>query len=118
MPLNLYASYDNYGTEPTGKHNGSATVSFDSILGLNELISVTRRESVPHDGDHNSASNALQASVPFGYSLLTLDTSQSWYGNRVSLPSGATIGVERPAPSRTARRSTMWCTAARPADLR
>ena len=45
----------------------------------------------PHDHDHNSSSNALQASVPFGYSLLTLDTSQSWYGNRVSLPSGSTI---------------------------
>ncbi|RYF32752.1 MAG: ShlB/FhaC/HecB family hemolysin secretion/activation protein [Comamonadaceae bacterium] len=90
-PINLFTSADNYGTEATGKRNASATVSLDSVLGLNELISVTRRESVPHDRDHNSVSNALQVSVPFGYSLLTLDASESRYANRVALPSGSSI---------------------------
>lgn len=91
LPINLTASYDNYGTPATGKRSASATVSFDSILGLNELISVTRRQSVPHDSSHNSELNAIQVSVPFGYSTLTLDSNQSKYANRINLPSGSSL---------------------------
>ena len=91
LPVSLFSSFDNYGTDATGKRSASATVSFDSLLGLNELLAITHRESVPHDRDHNSAADAVQFSVPFGYSLLTLDTSRSAYANRIALPSGSTI---------------------------
>lgn len=91
LPINLFVSADNYGTKATGKNSASTTVSLDSVLGLNELLSVTHRESVPHDRDHNSAVDAVQFSLPWGYSLLTLDGSQSTYANRLNLPSGSTI---------------------------
>jgi hemolysin activation/secretion protein len=102
LPINLYTSFDNYGTPSTGRRNASATVSFDSVLGLNEMLSFTRRQSVPHDADHRSAANALQFSLPFGYSLLTLDTSQSRYTNRVALPSGSSIVADGETLSRGA----------------
>lgn len=91
LPINLYASTDNYGTRATGRESASATVSFDSVLGLNEMFSFTRRATVPHDADHDATINAVQFSIPFGYYTLSLDNSQSRYANRLSLPSGATI---------------------------
>ncbi|UST52565.1 ShlB/FhaC/HecB family hemolysin secretion/activation protein (plasmid) [Comamonadaceae bacterium OTU4NAUVB1] len=91
LPVNLYASADNYGTRATGRDSASATVSFDSVLGLNEMLSLTRRATVPHDADHDATINAAQFSIPFGYSTLSLDHSQSRYANRLSLPSGATL---------------------------
>lgn len=91
LPINLYASADNYGTRATGRESASATLSFDSVLGLNEMLSLTRRATVPHDADHDATINAVQVSIPFGYSTLSLDNSQSRYANRLSLPSGATI---------------------------
>jgi hemolysin activation/secretion protein len=91
LPINLLAAYDNFGTPATGRDSASATVSLDSVLGLNELISLTRRESVPHDRDHNSSASALDVSVPFGASLLTFDTSDTTYANRIALPSGSTL---------------------------
>lgn len=90
-PVNLYASVDNYGTRATGRESASATVSFDSVLGLNEMFSFTRRATVPHDADHDASINAMQFSIPFGYSTLSLDNSQSRYANRLTLPSGATL---------------------------
>lgn len=91
LPINLYASADNYGTRATGRESASATVSFDSVLGLNEMFSFTRRATVPHDADHDATINAFQFSIPFGYSTFSFDNSQSRYANRLSLPSGATI---------------------------
>lgn len=93
-PINLYLSYDNYGTPATGRSSVSGTVSLDSVLGLNELILLTRRQSVPHDPDHESDANAAQISVPFGYYRLTFDASRSTYANSVGLPSGKSLLAE------------------------
>lgn len=93
-PINFYLSYDNYGTPATGRSSVSGTVSLDSVLGLNELIMLTHRQSVPHDPDHESDANAAQISVPFGYYRLTLDASRSTYANSVGLPSGKSLLAE------------------------
>lgn len=87
-PAHLYATYDTLGTPSTGKNSLSATVSFDSLLGLNEVIAITRRQSVPHDGEHNSDLTALRASVPWGYSTLSYDANESNYTNTLQLASG------------------------------
>ena len=94
LPVHLFATYDNLGTPATGKEAASATVSFDGLLGLNELIAVTRRQSVPHDGDHNADSTALRAVLPWGYNTFTFDASQSQYVNVLNLPSGTQLASE------------------------
>ncbi|MBB3177468.1 ShlB/FhaC/HecB family hemolysin secretion/activation protein [Variovorax sp. Sphag1AA] len=88
FPVSLFATYDNLGTPSTGRDNASATLSFDSLLGLNELIAITRRQSVPNDSEHNSDNTALRAVVPWGYNTFSLDVSESNYVNTLDLPSG------------------------------
>ncbi|MDM0032332.1 ShlB/FhaC/HecB family hemolysin secretion/activation protein [Variovorax sp. J22P271] len=94
FPVNLFATYDNLGTPSTGRDAASATVSFDSLLGLNEVIAITRRQSVPNDSEHNSNSTALHAAVPFGYNTFSFDASESNYVNTLQLPSGQKLASE------------------------
>ncbi len=92
FPVHLYGSYDNLGTAATGRNAASATVTLDSLLGLNELFAVTRRQSVfPASGGHKSDSTAVHAQLPYGYNTFMVDYSQSNYTNTLSLPSGATL---------------------------
>lgn len=92
FPVHFYGSYDNLGTAATGRNAASATVTLDSLLGLNELFAVTRRQSVfPASGGHKSDSTAVHAQLPYGYNTFMVDYSQSNYTNTLSLPSGATL---------------------------
>lgn len=92
FPAHIYGSYDNLGTAATGRNAASATVTLDSLLGLNELFALTRRQSVfPMSGGHKSDSTGVHAQLPYGYSTFTLDYSQSNYTNTLSLPSGMTL---------------------------
>ena len=101
LPVHLFTTYDNTGTPATGERSASATLSLDGLLGLNELIAITRRQSVPHDREHNAGMTALRASVPFGYSSFSLDASESDYTNTLVLPSGRKLASE----GRTATQS-------------
>lgn len=95
FPVHLYTSLDNSGTRATGTDNASATVSFDSLLGLNELISLTKRQSVlPERWDHKSDSTGLRAVLPFGYNTFSVDASESNYRNVLRLPSGQFLASE------------------------
>jgi hemolysin activation/secretion protein len=95
FPVHLYTSLDNSGTRATGRDNASATVTFDSLLGLNELLSITKRQSVlPERWDHKSDSTGLRAVLPFGYSTFSLDASESNYRNVLRLPSGQFLASE------------------------
>lgn len=87
-PLNLYLSYDNLGSPATGEDNLGATLSFNSVLGLNELIAFTRNQTTPRGSDHQSDSSAVRVAIPYGYWTLALDTSHSDYTNGLDLPSG------------------------------
>jgi len=92
FPVHLFGSYDNLGTDATGRNAASATVTLDSLLGLNELFAVTRRQSVfPANGGHKSDSTAVHAQLPFGYNTFTVDYSQSNYTNTLGLPSGLAL---------------------------
>ncbi|MCW5322833.1 ShlB/FhaC/HecB family hemolysin secretion/activation protein [Verminephrobacter aporrectodeae subsp. tuberculatae] len=95
FPVHAYVSLDNSGTRATGVFPASATVSFDSVLGLNELLSITKRQSVlPKRREHNSDSIGLRAVLPFGYNTFSLDTSQSGYTNVLHPPSGLSLVSE------------------------
>jgi hemolysin activation/secretion protein len=87
-PAHLTVSYDNLGIPSTGRDNLSATASFDSLLGLNELIAFTRSQTILGSDAHKSDITAMQVSVPWGYNTFTLDASESHYTNVITLPSG------------------------------
>ncbi|MGU3626884.1 ShlB/FhaC/HecB family hemolysin secretion/activation protein [Comamonas sp. C24C] len=102
FPVHLYTSLDNSGTRATGRDNASATVTFDSLLGLNELISLTKRQSVlPKRWDHKSDSTGLRAVLPFGYSTFSVDASESNYTNVLRLPSSQSLTSEGTTISRS-----------------
>jgi hemolysin activation/secretion protein len=72
--------FDNYGTKSTGRRQVAGTLSYDNLFGLNDFISVTRRETLPihKRGSHSTSSNAI-ISVPFGYATFTGGWSYSNY---------------------------------------
>ncbi|WP_080411865.1 ShlB/FhaC/HecB family hemolysin secretion/activation protein [Burkholderia ubonensis] len=92
FPLHLFTSTDNLGANATGRNGLSATVTADSLLGLNEMLALTRRQSAfPFDGAHRSDSTALNVQLPVGYSTFSLNLSQSNYTNTLTLPSGISL---------------------------
>lgn len=88
FPVHLLATYDNQGSAGTGANQAAATLGFDNILGLDEYISITHRTSVPSGGPHTSTTDDVNFSIPFGYSLLTLDANASRYDSMLAAPSG------------------------------
>jgi hemolysin activation/secretion protein len=94
FPVGLYAGFDNLGTPQTGRNALGATVSFASLLGLNEVIALSRRQSVPNDSEHNSSVSALHIAVPYGYNTFSFDASESNYVNTLVLPSGLKLASE------------------------
>lgn len=89
-PVRLQASYDNLGSPSTGRDNFAASLSLEGILGFNELVVLTRNQTVP-DGLNRAHGTAFLASVPWGYSTFGLDASQSTYHTGLQLPSGAEV---------------------------
>lgn len=94
FPVHLYSAYDNLSADTTGRNSVSVTVSADSLLGLNELFSVTRRHSVfPFVSEHQSASTGILARFPSGYNTLWINYNRSDYRNMLSLPSGTKLNA-------------------------
>jgi hemolysin activation/secretion protein len=93
-PVNLYLGYDNLGTPATGRDSASATLGLAGLLGLNEMIAVTRIQSAPRDGEHHADVSALAVSVPWGYSTLSFNVSRGNYLNMLDLPSGSKLAAE------------------------
>jgi hemolysin activation/secretion protein len=79
-PLHFNLSYDNQGSQSTGKHQVGVTMSFDNPLGLNDFISVSHREAQPNDRERKySASDSFNYVLPYGYNTFTLGKSRSNY---------------------------------------
>lgn len=92
LPVHLFTSFDNLGSDATGRNALSATITTDSLLGLNELIAITRRQSAfPFSGEHRSDSTAVLMQFPWGYNTLSVNYSQSHYINGLSLPGGVKL---------------------------
>jgi hemolysin activation/secretion protein len=91
LPLHLLTSVDNQGSPSTGRRSAMATVSEDGRLGVNEVVSVTHRRTVPDNSNHFSSSNALDVWLPFGYNTLSFDVSSSSYITVLGTPSGVPL---------------------------
>lgn len=85
-------TYDNYGQEATGKNQAGVNVSLDNPLGFNDFVSFTHRRSMPYDtGRHSAYMDNLSYVIPFGYTTLSLNVSDSEYASILDAPSGAEL---------------------------
>lgn len=88
-PFHVSLSSDNQGSESTGKHQVGLTLIADHLLGVNEMLVLTRRESAPSDMEKKAfISDSLSLSVPFGYSIVSLSANRTKYVSTLALQSG------------------------------
>lgn len=86
-PLRLSAFADDSGSEATGKLQGSATVSYDAPLRLNDLLYLSLNHSlgdVPGETG-GTQGHTLHYSIPYQWWLLTLTHSESKYHQSLDL---------------------------------
>lgn len=85
FPLRLSITADDAGSKATGKEQGSLTVSGDHLLSLNDLFYVTINSDLANKGDqYGTRGRTLHYSVPFGYWLLGLTSSNNSYHQSVA----------------------------------
>jgi hemolysin activation/secretion protein len=77
VPVNLQLSADNQGSEPTGVNGASATLAVGSLLGLNETLTVTARQSSPHTADASSDSSSVALNLPDGFATYGVSVAKS-----------------------------------------
>lgn len=78
-PLNGYITYNNFGSNPTGKHQFGFNANFDNPLGFNDLFSINYNTTNEHNTQNNSIGDAYRYSFPIGRLLYMLSYSKSKY---------------------------------------
>jgi hemolysin activation/secretion protein len=86
FPFRLNLSVDDAGSKSTGKYQGSATISYDHAFTLNDLLYVTFNHDLGggESGPRGTRGTTAHYSVPFGYWLVGLTSSQSNYYQSVA----------------------------------
>src|SRR3546814_11338111 len=107
-------SADNLGSRSTGRNQMALTGTAEGLLGLNEFISVTRRQSRPlNDGPNRSSSENYFGSVPLGPLTFSGGYPASRYRTVIDTPSGVPLELTGNRPSgfeigRASGRKKMW----------
>ncbi len=80
-PVRLSLSVDDSGSRSTGRYQGSATLSVDNPLQLNDLFYVGLQGSLGggDPGARGTRGSSLHYSLPWGRALLAIDVSQHRY---------------------------------------
>jgi hemolysin activation/secretion protein len=87
--LHLNTSVDNYGSSSTGERQGSAFISIDNPLNLNDLFTYSHTRTLNTDfASQHSMVNAISYSIPFGYTTLSLSHSRSDYAATIHAAGG------------------------------
>jgi hemolysin activation/secretion protein len=89
LPLHFSLSNSNLGQESTGVSKSSASVTADSLFGLNDQLSLSYKHTGPDypwgdDGHGRSNSYSGNFSVPYGY--WTISANGSWYEYKSTVP--------------------------------
>ncbi|WP_370678466.1 ShlB/FhaC/HecB family hemolysin secretion/activation protein [Comamonas sp. GB3 AK4-5] len=83
-PLRFNLALDNGGSKSTGKTQGTATLSWDNPLGLNDLMYLSLGSGVGNGGDRGTKSQVVHYSLPLGYWQVALTGSQNKYHQGVA----------------------------------
>lgn len=86
FPLRATLSVDDSGSKYTGKYQGSATLSYDNPLGLNDLLYVSANQDLGGGvtGSRGTRGSGAHYSVPFGYWLVSANYSENTYHQSVA----------------------------------
>ncbi|WP_410498661.1 ShlB/FhaC/HecB family hemolysin secretion/activation protein [Chitinibacter sp. S2-10] len=85
LPVRISLSIDDSGSESTGKLQGSATVSLDHILTLNDLFYASFNHDLSkHDDQYGTDGYAVHYSIPLGYWSFAWNHSASSYYQNVA----------------------------------
>ncbi|CAN0047700.1 unnamed protein product [Ectocarpus sp. 12 AP-2014] len=86
LPFRVLASVDDSGNESTGKYQGAFTLSYDNLWTLSDLFYVTFQSELggKDAGDRGNSGHAVHYSVPWGYSLLSFNSSSTQYHQTVA----------------------------------
>lgn len=86
FPFRVNASADDSGSSTTGKYQGSLTLSYDNWWTLSDLFYITWQSELggKDAGERGNTGHSLHYSVPWGYSLLSLNSSSSKYHQTVA----------------------------------
>jgi len=80
QPWHFNSTFDNYGSDTTGRNQIGVTASFDNIAGLQDFTSIGLHKSLPiNDFYHQATSDNILIALPFGYWTLTGTYTQSDY---------------------------------------
>jgi len=83
-PIRLSLSVDDSGSKSTGKYQGTATVSLDNLLTLNDLFYASAGKNLFQNAPFGTHNQAFGYSLPFGYWLLGFNYSHYTYYQRVA----------------------------------
>lgn len=85
-PYRITLSMDDGGSKSTGLYQGSATLSYDHLLTLNDLFYFTHNHDLGGgaDGERGSEGDSWHYSIPFGYWLLAYNGSKHRYHQAVA----------------------------------
>lgn len=83
-PLRFNIALDDGGSKSTGKLQGTATLSWDNPLGLNDLMYFSLGGGIGNGGDRGTKNQAVHYSLPLGYWQLALTGSQNKYHQGVA----------------------------------
>lgn len=85
FPLRLSLAADDSGTKASGKQQGSVTLSADHLLAMQDLFYISLNHDLAgNDRAHGTRGGTLHYSLPFGYWLLALTTSNYNYHQSVA----------------------------------
>ncbi len=86
FPFRVHASVDDSGSSTTGKYQSALTLSYDNWWTLSDLFYITLQSEVggKDAGERGNAGHSVHYSVPWGYSLLSLNSSSSEYHQTVA----------------------------------
>ncbi len=91
FPLHLNLSLDNHGSKSTGQIQGAATLTIDNLIGINDVLTFTHRQSISDlhvNSPGKSVSDSLALLIPIGFFTHTLSYSRSTYESTLYTPSG------------------------------
>ncbi len=82
-PWRLQASLDDSGSETTSRYQGSFTLSYDNLLGLNDLAYIALTRGLSRGNAKGTQGQSAHYSMPYGYWLLGVNLGSHGYHQRV-----------------------------------